>query len=164
MFVTHRLPLAAALVVAGGLVGCSSGSPSGSARSLATPSELRTAGVPQVVADCEHFALRPAQIGVACGDGNYQLVEARYDHWGADRAVGSAVALTNTCEPNCAQGRFVRVPVRFTLDQERLVYGVPLFTRLTVLDARTGKPVLTTPLLPLDCSVEPPSCPPTPSP
>lgn len=118
--------------------------------------------MPQVVTDCEHFALRPARIGVACGDGNYQLVEARYDHWGTDRAEGRAVAITNTCTPNCAEGTFVRTSVRFTLDEERLIYGVPLFTRLTVLDARTGEPVLTTPLLPLDCSVEPPSCPPTP--
>lgn len=164
MLVNRKLFAVGALVLLGGLAGCSASGTSRAGQSLATPSPLRTAAVPQVVADCQHFALRPAQIGVACGDGNYQLVEARYDHWGADRAVGSAVALTNTCQPNCAQGRFVRVPVRFTLDQERLVYGVALFTRLTVLDARTGRPVLTAPLLPLDCSVEPPSCPPSPAP
>lgn len=161
MLRNHRLLLLAALVVSGGLVGCSSGG--AVPRSLSTPSALRTAAVPRVVSDCEHFELRPTRIGVACGDGNYQLVEARYEHWGTDRAVGRAVALTNTCQPNCAQGRFVRVPVRFTLDRERVVYGIPTFTRLTVVDARTGRPMLTTPLLPFDCSVEPPSCPPTPT-
>lgn len=163
MILLPKTHLIAALVAVGLLAACSPGA-GDSGQAAAHPSALRTKQVPRVVADCEHFALRPAEIGVACGDGNYRLVEARYDHWGSDRAVGHAVALTNTCEPNCAEGSFVRVPVRFTLDREQLIYGVPLFTRLTVVDASTGRALLTTPLLPLDCSVEPPSCPPSPAP
>lgn len=133
------------------------------AQASASPS-VTDEPLPQVLSDCEHFSRWPTQIGVACGDGNYQLVEARYDGWTGEQASGHAVAVTNTCRPSCADGTFLRTPVDFRLDSTLVVYGVTVFTRLTVIDPRSGKAVLTTPLLPMACSVSPPSCPPSQTP
>jgi hypothetical protein len=128
---------------------------------VATTSAIR-APLPQVVDDCEHFAERPAEILVACGDGNYRLIQAAYERWSADGAEGRAVAEANNCTPNCADGRFVRSAVRFRLDGRQVVFGVPVFTQLTVLDPVSGNTLLVAPLLPIGCSVTPPSCPPSP--
>ncbi|MDX6274890.1 MAG: hypothetical protein QOJ92_2100 [Frankiales bacterium] len=152
-------PLLAAL----GLSACAAGDRAQPRQGLASPSAIE-APLPQVVTDCEHFGVRPAEITVACGDGNYLLRRATYDRWTAAGAVGHAVAVANDCTPNCAEGHFAEKPVDFRLDGRRIVFGVPLFTRLTVLDPATGGTVMTTPLLPLGCSLTPPSCPPSPEP
>lgn len=141
------------------LTACSSGGKE--APAVATTSAVR-APLPQVVTDCEHFAQRPLQILVACGDGNYRLTDADYQSWTAHEAAGTAVAETNDCTPDCSRGHFVRIPVRLQLDQPMDVFGIPAFTRLSIRDASTGRLLLTAPLLPLGCSVTPPSCPPSP--
>jgi hypothetical protein len=148
------------LLLLAAAAGCS-GSPA-TRGSVAHPSAVR-APLPQVVDDCEHFALRPTQISVACGDGNFLLVAARYEAWTDAGARGHAMASRNTCVPSCADGRFVDTPVDFALDGRELVYGVPVFTRLVVRDARSGAELLTAPLLPIACTVRPVSCPPSPA-
>jgi hypothetical protein len=151
------------LLPALGLSACAAGHRAQPQQGLASPSAIE-APLPQVVTDCEHFAVRPVKILVACGDGNYRLVDAAYDLWDSERAEGHALAEANNCTPDCARGRFVRSDVRFRLDGRTVVFGVPVFTELTVLDPRTGKTLMTAPLLPLGCSVTPPSCPPSPEP
>jgi hypothetical protein len=150
------------LILGLAVTGCAD---SGRASGIQGPSTAIRAPLPQVVDDCEHLALRPTQISVACGDGNFTLVEAHYDHWTDAEAGGRAVAVRNDCVPSCAGGHFVDTAVDFRLDGRAVVYGVPVFTRLEVRDARTGAALLTgAPLLPLACTVEPMSCPPTPAP
>jgi hypothetical protein len=149
--------------VALAVAGCTDGHPAQPPDGLASPSAIR-APLPKVVEDCEHFSLRPTEILVACGDGNYALQEARYDRWTTAAAEGHAIAIANDCTPNCAQGHFAKNPVDFRLDEQKVVFGVLLFTRLTVTDPVSGSTVMTTPLLPLGCSLVPPSCPPSPEP
>ncbi|WP_436701981.1 hypothetical protein [Nocardioides sp. BYT-33-1] len=53
----------------------------------------------------------PATITVACADGNQSLTELAWSDWGADEATATGSMVANDCDPSCAEGTDVTVPV-----------------------------------------------------
>jgi hypothetical protein len=113
---------------------------------------------PLVTADCVHFRDLPAEILIACGDGNFLLTKVKYERLAATEQSGTATARVKICEPDCSLGHFVSRPARFRLDRVRSVFGQQIFTRIEVTFTRSGD-VQRDYLLPLGCSVRPPHCP-----
>ncbi|MDQ6526431.1 hypothetical protein RB608_22610 [Nocardioides sp. LHD-245] len=54
----------------------------------------------------------PATFTVACADGNQSLTDLAWADWGADEATATGTMVANDCEPSCAEGSDVSVPVK----------------------------------------------------
>ncbi|MCR1785436.1 hypothetical protein KVF89_23060 [Nocardioides carbamazepini] len=54
----------------------------------------------------------PATVTVACADGNQSLTDLAWSDWGADEATATGTMVANDCEPSCAEGTDVTVPVK----------------------------------------------------
>lgn len=77
--------------------------------------------------------LRPAQITIACGDGNFFVTALRWSNWTQTSANGHGVGHLNDCRPYCAAGKFHTYPVAVRLSRPEICHGsVREFTRLTV--------------------------------
>jgi hypothetical protein len=90
---------------------------------------------------CAATDYKPKNVVVACGDGNFQLRKMKWSAWGASSATGSGNASANTCEPNCAEGKFKNyaATVKLTRPKTCKDLGVKVFTRLEV-DFKSSKP------------------------
>ncbi|NKY89653.1 hypothetical protein [Nocardia veterana] len=120
---------AAAVLV---LTGCGS-SDSGNARPVAT--KATTASTEPEVIDCSFNkpAVRPQHLILACADLGAQVEQIVWRSWGPDQAQGDGVERDNTCDPNCAAGKFVTKPIHITLTD--LVRPGNVFTKATTVDA-----------------------------
>ncbi|MGA7704742.1 MAG: hypothetical protein WB998_07585 [Solirubrobacteraceae bacterium] len=63
------------------------------------------------ITNCVTAGVRPKTLTLTCGDGNTVLSGLRWSSFGGAVARASGTFETNTCEPNCAQGKVVRYPV-----------------------------------------------------
>jgi hypothetical protein len=105
------LPLAAALLALAAV-------PAGSATKVLFPG------------NCEKPSYKPTRIVVTCGDANNVLARIKWESYGTDVASGSATALVNTCDPNCAEGRFHRYPAVVDLKSPKDCGRYMQFTKL----------------------------------
>jgi hypothetical protein len=75
---------------------------------------LATASV--VYTGCSHRPqVRPREVVVACGDGNFYVDHLRWQRWGATSAVASGIGHLNDCTPYCAAGHFHAARIDLTL-------------------------------------------------
>ncbi len=64
------------------------------------------------ITNCVKASVRPKTVTLTCGDGNTLLRGLRWSSFGGAVARASGTFQTNTCNPNCSQGKVVRYPVR----------------------------------------------------
>jgi hypothetical protein len=65
---------------------------------------------------CAHEpAVRPAQIVLACGDGNFYAAGLRWTSWTSSSATATGVGRQNDCNPYCAAGHFRAYPISVRL-------------------------------------------------
>ncbi|MFD7026897.1 hypothetical protein ACFWAR_02535 [Streptomyces sp. NPDC059917] len=89
---------------------------------------------PVVVVDCSAQArMRPQEYLLACGDGNNNLVDLRWDTWGARTATATGTDMVNDCRPYCAAGRFHAYPVSVTLSDPQVWPAHPDVRRFTTI-------------------------------
>jgi hypothetical protein len=67
--------------------------------------------------DCEFPVQRPEQIMLTCADGGMLVTEIKWQSWNTEEAIGSGTYSQNMCEPSCAEGKRVEVPVRLKLSE-----------------------------------------------
>ena len=67
--------------------------------------------------DCEFPVQRPEQIMLTCADGGMLVTEIKWQSWNTEEAIGSGTYSQNMCEPSCAEGKRVEVPVRLRLSE-----------------------------------------------
>ena len=67
--------------------------------------------------DCEFPVQRPEQIMLTCADGGMIVIDIKWRTWNSKEAIGSGIYSQNMCEPNCAEGKRVEVPVRLRLSE-----------------------------------------------
>jgi hypothetical protein len=67
--------------------------------------------------DCEFPVQRPEQIMLTCADGGMILTDIKWQSWNTMEAIGTGTYSQNMCEPNCAEGKRVEVPVRLRLSE-----------------------------------------------
>jgi hypothetical protein len=82
-----------------------------------TPTPLKTyakvAGV--WTYDCEIPEQRPETIILTCGDGGMLVMGIKWKTWTKKGATGTGIYSENMCDPNCAEGTRVEVPVTVRL-------------------------------------------------
>lgn len=81
-------------------------------------------------ANCDKPTYKPTRIVVACGDGNNRLARIKWESYGTDAASGTATAVVNDCEPNCAAGTFHHFGAVVTLNKPKDCGRYRQFTRL----------------------------------
>lgn len=62
------------------------------------------------VTNCNKAASKPKQLTLTCGDGNTYLKGLSWSSFGGATAQGKGTFVTNTCKPNCAEGKNVSYP------------------------------------------------------
>lgn len=86
-----------------------------------------------MLVDCsDELSKMPETIIIACGDGNLQYKNIRWDSWTNSEARGTAEMAYSDCIPHCYNGTFHRDPVAIRLHDVRVVNGVRAFTYMTV--------------------------------
>ena len=67
---------------------------------------------PRYLADClGKPQVRPAEIILACGDGNAAVSDITWVGWGSTFAAGKGTATINDCKPSCVNGTGHNYPV-----------------------------------------------------
>ena len=61
--------------------------------------------------DCEFPVQRPEQIMLTCADGGMIVTDIKWQSWDATGATGTGTYSQNMCDPSCAEGKRVDVPV-----------------------------------------------------
>ncbi|ADB50592.1 hypothetical protein [Conexibacter woesei] len=79
-------------------------------------------------------AVKPSRFVIACADGNFALTGLRWSRWNATEGVAKGTSVVNTCDPNCAGGRFTRSRVTVRVWRLRACPTLQreIFTRMTV--------------------------------
>ena len=67
--------------------------------------------------DCEFPVQRPEEIMLTCADGGMIVTDIRWQTWTTTGATGTGTYSQNMCDPNCAEGRRVDVPVTIKLSE-----------------------------------------------
>jgi len=67
--------------------------------------------------DCEFPVERPEQIMLTCADGGMIVTDIKWQSWNSEESIGSGIYSQNMCEPSCAEGKRVDVPVRLRLSE-----------------------------------------------
>jgi hypothetical protein len=70
-----------------------------------------SAAAPLKITNCNKAASRPKLLTLTCGDGNTVLKGLHWSSFGGATARAKGTFVTNTCKPNCAQGKDVSYPV-----------------------------------------------------
>ena len=65
--------------------------------------------------DCEFPVQRPLQIMLTCADGGMLVTDITWNTWTSNSATGKGKYSQNMCDPNCAEGTRVNVPVTIKL-------------------------------------------------
>ena len=65
--------------------------------------------------DCEFPVQRPLQIMLTCADGGMLVTDITWNTWTETGASGTGTYSQNMCDPNCAEGTRVNVPVTIKL-------------------------------------------------
>jgi hypothetical protein len=66
-------------------------------------------------ADCAKPTYKPKQIVVTCADANNVVQGITWKSYGDKSAAGEGTANVNTCDPNCAAGKFQKFPASVAL-------------------------------------------------
>ena len=67
--------------------------------------------------DCEFPVQRPAQIMLTCANGGMIITDITWQTWTSKQALGTGIYSQNMCEPSCAEGSRVDVPVTIELSE-----------------------------------------------
>ncbi|HTA97777.1 MAG TPA: hypothetical protein VK730_09065 [Solirubrobacteraceae bacterium] len=85
------------------------------------------------ITNCNKASSRPKQVTLTCGDGNTALSGLRWSSFGGASASAAGTFLTNTCTPNCAEGKVVRFPVSVkAYDTRSCKRGLRVYNKLTL--------------------------------
>ena len=88
--------------------------------------------------DCEFPVQRPAEIMLTCADGGMIVTEINWQTWTQSGASGTGIYSENLCEPDCADGTRVEVPVTVKLSEPFEYKGRNVLRRLEIT-AETGR-------------------------
>ena len=67
--------------------------------------------------DCEFPVQRPEEIMLTCADGGMIVTGITWQTWSSKQALGTGIYSQNMCDPSCAEGSRVDVPVTIKLSE-----------------------------------------------
>ena len=88
--------------------------------------------------DCEFPVQRPLQIMLTCADGGMIVTHITWNTWTSSIATGKGTYSQNMCDPSCADGTRVNVPVTIKLSGPFEYKGRNLLKTLEITSA-TGQ-------------------------
>lgn len=65
--------------------------------------------------DCGSLVNQPESITLTCADGGMAVGEIKWQRWDSEEALGTGIYIENSCQPDCANGKFIQTPVTITL-------------------------------------------------
>lgn len=80
----------------------------------------------------DELVQRPDRYTLACGDGNEWLEGLVWTGWGDPTASATGTLVTNSCEPNCAEGTLERRSVKVSVTDLALGEGAANYRTLRV--------------------------------
>jgi hypothetical protein len=85
-----------------------------------------------VASQCDNAVYKPTGVILACGDAGLAAVKLHWTGWGSTSAAGVGTGVAKLCEPNCAEGKVAKAPMRLVLSKPRLCAqdGKRHFTRV----------------------------------
>jgi hypothetical protein len=86
--------------------------------------------------DCNSLVYQPESITVTCADGGELIHSIVWTTWTSTSASGKGIYSINLCNPNCAEGQRLEVPVEIALDNakqdlRKIVYKTLIFKTLS---------------------------------
>jgi hypothetical protein len=99
-----------------------------------------TAASPLKITNCNKAVSRPKLLTLTCGDGNTYLRGLSWSSFGGATASGKGTFVTNTCEPNCSQGKNVSNPVTVKATGSKKCKGATVYAKLTLTYTGAKKP------------------------
>jgi hypothetical protein len=86
------------------------------------------------ITNCVKASVRPRTLTLTCGDGNTVLAGLHWSSFGGSVAHASGTFETNTCNPNCAQGKVVRYSVTAKASEPRTCKkGLRVYNKLALV-------------------------------
>lgn len=73
-----------------------------------------------VSSQCDNAAFKPKAIVLACGDAGLAATKLTWNRWSGESASGVGTGRQELCEPNCAEGKVARAPMKVVLFRPRL--------------------------------------------
>ena len=67
--------------------------------------------------NCELPVQRPEEIMLTCADGGWLVTDIRWQTWSSKQALGTGIYSQNMCDPSCAEGTRVDVPITIKLSE-----------------------------------------------
>jgi len=99
-----------------------------------------SAATPLKITNCNKAASRPKLLTLACGDGNTVLKGLTWSSFGGATASGKGTFVTNTCEPNCSEGKNVSYPATVKATGSKKCKGATVYAKLSLTYTGAKKP------------------------
>jgi hypothetical protein len=98
------------------------------------------ADAPLKITNCNKAASSPRLLTLTCGDGNTVLKNMKWSNFGAATATGKGTFVSNTCEPNCAEGKDVSYAVTVKAMGSKRCKGATVYAKLSLTYTGAKKP------------------------
>jgi len=98
------------------------------------------AASPLKITNCNKAASSPKLLTLTCGDGNTVLKGMTWTNFGAATASGKGTFVTNTCDPNCAEGKNVSYAVAVKAQGSKKCKGATVYAKLSLTYSGAKKP------------------------
>jgi hypothetical protein len=99
-----------------------------------------SAASPLKITNCNKAASRPKLLTLTCGDGNTVLKGLTWSSFGGATASAKGNFVTNTCEPNCSEGKNVSYPVTVKAQGSKKCKGATVYAKLSLTYTGAKKP------------------------
>lgn len=85
-----------------------------------------------VASHCNNAAFKPKMIVLTCGDAGLAATQLKWSKWTDGSATGTGTGQQKLCEPNCAEGKTARAPMKVVLSKPKVCPqdGKRHFTRI----------------------------------
>ena len=108
--------------------------------SVSTKTE--SASVPSYISACGYGEdQKPDGFTLACADGGISVDGMKWNSWGGDSAAGTGIFHRNLCEPSCADGTYIEVPVKVTVSVPILVKKKMMYSQV-YLESTNGQDLI----------------------
>jgi hypothetical protein len=99
-----------------------------------------SAASPLKITNCNKAASSPKLLTLTCGDGNTVLKGMTWSNFGDAKASGKGTFTSNTCNPNCAEGKNVSYPVSIKAEGSKKCKGATVYAKLSLTYPGARKP------------------------
>ena len=76
--------------------------------------------------------VKPTEVVLACGDGNFGIRKLSWVGWGSATAHATGTAYANDCKPYCAAGHFHTYPAVLVASGRQSCHGSPAYARVRI--------------------------------